>query len=114
MQTFRAIASLICRVVLLGIALPVLLGDFPNYRFPSHFATEWAVVTGCDALALLAPLARPRKIAFLAGVAAVGAHYFYQHLVPTWDMAYMAMAILLVLLPASGRGDGKAKRKQNM
>jgi len=114
MQTLRVIASLICRVVLLGVAVPVLLGDFPNYRIPSRFPTDWTVVMACDALAVLAPLARPRMVAFLAGVAALGAHYYFHHLVPTWDIAYMALAILLVLLPASGRGDGKPKRKPQL
>jgi hypothetical protein len=114
MQTFRAIASLMCRVVLLGIAAPVLLSDFPNYRIPSRFATDWTVIVVCDALAVLAPLARPRKIAFLAAAAVLGAHYYFRHLVPTWDIAYIAMAILLVLLPASGRTDGKKKRQANL
>jgi hypothetical protein len=114
MQTFRAIASMICRVVLLGIAVPVLLSDFPNGKFPSRFATAWAVIAVCDALAVVAPLARPRKVAFLAGVAAVGAHYYFRHLVPTWDMAYMAMAILLVLMPASGRNTAKPRRKTRL
>jgi hypothetical protein len=114
MQTFRAIMSLICRVVLFGIAVPLLLADFPNYKLPYRFPPEWTVVTVCDGLAVIAPLLRWRKFAFLAGAAALGAHYYYRHLTPLWELAYMGVAIVFVLLPSSGRGDGKAKRKPNL
>ena len=114
MQTSRAIVSLICRVVLLGIAVPVLLRHFPNYKLPYRFPTDWIVVTVCDALAVVAPLLRVRNVAFLAGAAALGAHYYYRHFVPVWDLVYMAVAIIFVLLPSSGRGDGKKKRKPNL
>lgn len=107
-QTLRAIFSLICRVVLLGIAVPVLLGDFPQHSMPSRITPEWSMPAACDALAVLAPLLRWRKLAFLAGVAALSAHYYYaRRYVPVWDMAYMGVAIVLVLLPASGRESGK-------
>jgi len=105
MQTFRAIMSLIFRVVLLGIAVPLLLADFPNYKLPYRFPPE---------LAVIAPLLRWRKFAFLAGAAALGAHYYYRHLTPLWELGYMGVAIVFVLLPSSGRGDGKKKRKPNI
>ena len=58
----------------------------------------------CDALAVLAPLLRWRKLAFLAGLLALSAHYYFaRRYVPMWDMAYMGVAIVLVLLPASNR-----------
>jgi hypothetical protein len=112
-QTVRAVISLICRVVLLGIAVPLLLGDFPDYKLPYRFPTAWTVVTVCDALAVFAPLLRARKLAFLAGAAVLGAHYYFQKSVPVWGMAYLAVAIVFVALPSSGRGDGKKKRPQN-
>jgi len=90
-QTLRAIYSLICRVVLLGIALPVLLADFPNYMMPSRVTQDWSMLVTCDALALLVPLLRWRKMAFLAGALALGVHYYFRHLVPTWDLAYMGV-----------------------
>ncbi|MGB9029480.1 MAG: hypothetical protein WCC27_05090 [Acidobacteriaceae bacterium] len=102
-QTLRAVCSVICRVVLLGIALPVLLADFPNYMLPSRITQDWSMLVTCDALALLAPLLRWRKMAFLAGVLALGLHYYFRKIVPTWDMAYMGVAILFVLLPGSNR-----------
>jgi hypothetical protein len=102
-QTLRAIYSLICRVVLLGIALPVLLGDFPDYTLPSRFTQDWSMLVACDALALLAPLLRWRKMVFLAGVLALGLHYYFRKIVPTLDMAYICVAILFVLLPPSNR-----------
>jgi hypothetical protein len=94
MQTFRVIMSLICRVVLFGIAVPVLLGDFPNYKMPYRFPQEWTVVTVCDGLAMIAPLR---------------AHFYYRHTAPFWDMAYMGVALVFVLLPSSGRGEGMKK-----
>ncbi len=84
-QTFRVIVSLICRVVLVAIALPVLLRHFPNYKLPYRYPTDWIIVVVCDALAVVAPLLRSRKLAFLAGAAAMGAHYYYQHFVPFGD-----------------------------
>jgi hypothetical protein len=72
------------------------------------------VVTVCDGLAVIAPLVRWRKMVFLAGVAALGAHYYYRHSTPLWDLAYMGVAIMFVLLPSSGRGDGKKKRQPNL
>jgi len=112
MQTFWAIASLILRVVLLGIAVPLLLSDFPNFSAPRHPGQEWLFLTGCDALAVVAPLVRFRKFAFLAGVAALGVHYYYHpHSIPTWDLAYMGIAIILALLPASGRKAETVRRK---
>lgn len=103
MQTARAIVSLIFRVVLLAIAVPVLLGDFPNYSMPSRILTDWAAVTAVDALAVFAPLARWRKLGLLAGALALGIHYFSRHEVLVWDVTYLLGAIGLVLLPASGR-----------
>src|ERR1700691_117657 len=112
MQTFWAIASLILRVVLLGIAVPLLLGDFPNYSAPRHPGQEWLFLTGCDALAVVAPLVRFRKFAFLAGVAALGVHHYYHPpSIPTWDLAYMGFAIILALLPASGRKTDTVRRQ---
>jgi hypothetical protein len=108
-QTFRAIVSLILRVALLGIAVPVLLGDFPEFRLPSRFTTEWTAVMACDLLAVFAPLAPTRKLAFLGGAAALGAHYYYKHDVPVFDMAYLGVAIVFVLLPNSGRKTGRDK-----
>ena len=70
-QTLRAVSSVICRVVLLGIALPVLLADFPDYVLPSRLTQDWSMLVTCDARALLAPLLRWRKLAFLAGVLAL-------------------------------------------
>jgi hypothetical protein len=103
----RAVCSVICRVVLLGIALPVLLADFPNYMMPSRVTQDWSMLVTCDALALLAPLLRWRKMAFLAGLLALGVHYYYRHLVPTWDLAYMGVVIVFVLLPGSNRASVK-------
>jgi hypothetical protein len=114
MQTFRVVLSLICRVVLLGIAVPFLLGDFPNHKVPYRFPPEWIAVTSSDALTVIAPLVRWRKLAFLAGVAALGSHYYFQRSTPLWDLAYMGVAIVFVLLPSSGRGDGKKKRRRNL
>jgi len=109
MQTLWAILSLICRVALFGLAVPVLLGDFPGFHFPYNPSQEWWILTGCDALAVLMPVLRSRKLAFLAGVAALSSHYYYhRHSVPVWDLAYMAVAIVLLLVPSSGR---VAKRK---
>lgn len=102
-QTFRVIVSLICRVTLLAIALPVLLRQFPDYRLPYRYPTDWVIVTVCDALAVGAPLMRWRKMAFLAGAAAMGAHYYYRHFVPVGDLVYMGVAILFVLQPSSER-----------
>ena len=102
-QTTRAIVSLICRVVLLGIALPVVVRHFPNFRLPYRYPTDWIVLTVCDTLAVVAPLMRSRKLAFFAGAAALGAHYYYRHFVPVWDLIYMAVAILFVLLPSTER-----------
>jgi len=109
LQTFRVIVSLILRVVLVGIALPILLHHFPNFKLPYRYPTDWVVVTVCDALAVVAPLMRSRKLAFLAGAAALGAHYFYQHFVPMWDLVYMGVAIVFVLLPGSGRRTEKER-----
>lgn len=108
-QTLWAICSLICRVALLGIAIPVLLRHFPNYRLPHRFATDWIIMVAVDALAVLAPLMRNRKLAFVAAAAALGAHYFYRHFVPIGDLAYTGVAIVLVLLPSSRRRTGKEK-----
>jgi len=57
--------------------------------------------------ALLAPLLRWRKLAFLAGALALGVHYYFRHFVPTLDMAYMGVAIVFVLLPGSNRASVK-------
>ncbi|MGD0367970.1 MAG: hypothetical protein ABSA94_10985 [Acidobacteriaceae bacterium] len=108
-QTLRAVSSVICRVVLLGIALPVLLADFPDYVLPSRLTQDWSMLVTCDALALLAPLLRWRKLAFLAGVLALGVHYYFRHYVPTLDMAYMGVAIVFVLLPGSNRASVKKR-----
>ncbi|MFP5228106.1 MAG: hypothetical protein ACLGXA_10785 [Acidobacteriota bacterium] len=102
-QTFRVIMSLLCRVALLAIALPVFLRHFPNYKPPHRYPTDWIIVTVCDGLAVAAPLMRLRKLAFLAGAAALAAHSYYRHFVPVWDLAYMAVAILFVLQPSSHR-----------
>ncbi len=110
MQTARAIVSLILRVTLLGIAVPVLLRDFPNLMFPSRIMTDWATITAVDAVAVLAPLGRWRKYALLAGAAAVGVHHFLRHRVPVLDMAYLVLAIFFVLLPESGRAHVGKKR----
>lgn len=103
LQTFRVIVSLILRVALVGIAAPVLLHHFPEYKLPYRYTTDWTVVVTCDLLAVVAPLLQVRKLTFLAAAAAMGAHYYYQHSVPMLDLAYMAVAIVLVLLPISGR-----------
>jgi hypothetical protein len=103
MQTTRAIVSLIFRVVLLGIAVPVLLSDFPGHMMPSHVMTDWATITAADALAVAAPLLRWRKLALLAGILTAGAHYYFRHHAPVLDMVYVLLAIGLVLAPASGR-----------
>jgi hypothetical protein len=103
MQTIRAVISLICRVVLLGLALPVLLGNFPNYTLPGRMAQDWMLLVLGDTLALVAPLLRWRKMTFLAGVLALGVHYYYRHNVPVLDLVYMGVAILFVLLPGSNR-----------
>ncbi|HUB19125.1 MAG TPA: hypothetical protein VL990_10845 [Acidobacteriaceae bacterium] len=109
-QTARAILSLVCRVVLLGIAVPLLLMDFPSYRLPHRYTTEWLVPTICDLLTVIAPMMRTRKLALVAGAAAMGAHYYYdRQYVPMWNLAYMAVAIVFLLLPASGRKTGKEK-----
>jgi hypothetical protein len=110
-QTFRVIVSLICRVVLLGIAVPVLLRHFPNHKLPYRYPTDWVVVTVCDALAVVAPLMRSRKLPFLAAAAAMGAHYYYRHFVPMGDLMYMGVAILFVLQPSSMRRTGKERPK---
>lgn len=110
MQTTRAIVSLIFRVVLLGVAVPILLNDFPGYMLPSHVLTDWAVVTALDGLAVAAPLASWRKLALLGGVLAAGAHYYFLHHVPMLDMAYVLLAIGLVLSPASGRKAADPRR----
>jgi hypothetical protein len=102
-QTFRVIVSLICRVALLVIAVPVLLRHFPNYKLPYRFPTDWVIITVCDALAVVAPLLRSRKLAFFAGLAAMAAHYYYRHSVPMGDLVYMGVAILFVLQPSSER-----------
>jgi uncharacterized SAM-binding protein YcdF (DUF218 family) len=102
-QTFRVIVSLICRVALLAIAVPVLLRHFPDYKLPYRYPTDWIVVTVCDTAAVVAPLMRSRKLAFLAGAAAMGAHYYYRHFVPVGDLVYMGVAILFVLQPSSER-----------
>lgn len=103
LQTMRVIVSLILRVVLVGIAVPLLLKDFPEYKIPYRFTTDWTVVTVCDAMAVFAPLIRTRKLAFVAGAAALVAHYYYRHYAPLWDMVYLGVAIVFVLLPMSGR-----------
>ncbi len=102
-QTYRVIISLICRVALLVIALPVLLRHFPNYKPPYRYPTDWVVMTVCDALTVAAPLVRTRKLPFFAGIAALAAHYFYRHFVPVGDLVYMGVAILFVLQPSSER-----------
>lgn len=103
MQTLWVILSLICRVVLLGLSLPVLLDNFPNYTLPGRVTQDWSLVVLGDVLALVAPLLSWRKTAFLAGILALGAHYYFRHIVPTPDLAYMGVAILFVLLPSSSR-----------
>lgn len=103
LQTFRVIVSLILRVAMVGLAVPVLLHHFPDYKLPYRYTTDWTVVVVCDVLAVVAPLVRVRKLTFLAGAAALGAHYFYQHTVQTWDLTYLTLAIVFVLLPGSGR-----------
>ena len=110
MQTVRAVVSLIARVMLLGIALPVLLGDFPGGMLPSRIMTDWATLAAVDALAVMAPLMRWRKCALLAGVAALGGHFYFRHRAPVWDMLYMLIAIVFVLLPDSGRAQVTGKR----
>ncbi len=113
MQTFWVIVSLILRVVLLGVAVPLLLADFPGYTAPRHPSQEWLLLTGCDALAVAAPLFKFRKFAFLAGLAMLGVHYYYHpHYIPTWDLAYMGVAIILAVLPSSGRSAEMVKREQ--
>lgn len=111
MQTILAVASLICRVVLLGLAVPVVLGDFPDYKLPYRFTPDWTTVVVCDLLAVVVPFVRWRKLTFLIAVAALGAHYYFRHIVPSWDLAYMGVAIVFVLLPSSERTDGKPKPK---
>ena len=111
LQTFRVIVSLILRVVLVGIAVPVLLRHFPDYKLPYRYTPEWTVVVICDVLAVVAPLLQVRKLTLLAGAAAIGSHYYYQHFVPSWDLAYMLVAIVFVLLPTSGR-DKVAKERR--
>jgi hypothetical protein len=111
MQTIRALFSLFCRVALLALAVPVLVGDFPGHAFPSRPTQDWSMPTACDALAVAAPLMRGRKLAFLAGVLVLAVRYYFRHYVPVSDLAYMGAAIVLVLLPASGRGSGKEKAK---
>ncbi len=103
LQTFRVIISLILRVAMVGIAVPVLLHHFPDFKLPYRYTTDWTVVVLCDVLTVVAPLLRIRKLTFLAGAAAIGAHYYYQHSVPFLDSAYVAMSIVFVLLPTSGR-----------
>jgi len=104
--------SLLCRVALLAIAVPVLMRDFPGYMMPDRITQDWSLPTACDVLAVVAPLMRWRKLAFLAGLLALGAHYYYdRRYVPVWDLAYMGVAIVLVLLPSSGRAMVKAKPK---
>ncbi len=110
LQTFRVIVSLILRVALVGIAVPVLLHHFPEYKLPYRYTTDWSVVVICDLLAVVAPLLSVRKLTFLAGAAAVGAHYYYQHSVPMLDFAYLGLAIVFVLLPTSGRDKVEKQR----
>ncbi|HEX4005218.1 MAG TPA: hypothetical protein VHX60_03490 [Acidobacteriaceae bacterium] len=109
MQTFRAVVSLIARVLLLAIALPVLMGDFPGAMLPSRIMTDWAALTAVDAMAVMAPLMRWRKCSLLAGVAVLGAHFYFRHRAPVWDMLYLLIAIVFVLLPGSGRANVKGK-----
>jgi hypothetical protein len=111
MQTIWAVASLICRVVLFGVAVPVLLSDFPNYKLPYRFPVDWTTLVVCDLLAVVVPFLRFRKLTFLIAAATLGAHYYFRHIVPTWDLAYMGVAIVFVLLPSSGRVEGKPKPK---
>lgn len=110
MQTLSVVISLICRVVLVGLAAPVLLGDFPNYSLPSRMTQDWVAVTCCDALALVAPMLRWRKFALLAAMVVLGAHYYYRHIVGFLDLAYAGVALIFVLLPASGRATEEQKR----
>lgn len=110
MQTLSVAISLICRVVLVGLAAPVLLGDFPNYSLPSRILEDWAVLTGCDALAVVAPMLRWRKFALLAAMVVLGVHYYYRHIVGFLDLAYAGVALIFVLLPASGRATDEEKR----
>jgi len=110
MQTTRAIVSLILRVTLLGLAVPVLLGDFPGYTMPSRIITDWAALAALDTLAVLAPVARWRKFALLAGLATVGAHYYLRHEAPVYDMGYLLLAIVFLLLPPSGRSQPGKRR----
>ena len=67
---------------------------------------------------MLAPLLRWRKMAFLAGCWRWVRTYYFRHIVPTWDLAYMGVAILFVLLPGSnrvrssgGRGRGESEER---
>ncbi len=103
MQTLWAVVSIICRVLLLGMAVPVLLRDFPDYTIPSRITTDWAALALGDILTVVAPLMRWRKVAFLAAALALGAHYYFRHHVPALDLAYMGVAILFVVLPSSER-----------
>lgn len=113
MQTFWAIVSLIFRVALLGIAVPILLGSFPNYSYPRNPSQEWLILTGLAVLAVVAPLLKTRKLAFLAGVLGLGARYYYHpHSIPALELAYMGVAIVLVLLPVSGRSAEMVKREK--
>jgi len=114
MQTFWAIVSLIFRVALLGIAVPILLRRFPNFSYPRNPSQEWLALTACAVLAVVAPLLKTRKVTFLAGAAMIGVRYFYHpHFTPGLEMVYMGVAIVLVLLPASGRSAEQVKREQN-
>lgn len=114
MQTFWAIVSLIFRVALLGIAVPILLERFPNFSYPRNPSQEWLVLTGCAVLAVIAPLLKTRKLAFLAGALALGARYYYhRHYIPALELGYMGVAIVLVLLPSSGRSAELVKRGQS-
>ncbi len=53
----------------------------------------------CGCLAILAPLVKWRNPAVVAGLLALGVHYWYRHNVETWNLWYTGIAILLVLLP---------------
>jgi hypothetical protein len=103
METLSVILSMICRVALVGIAVPLLLGNFPGYTMPSRMTTDWAALAACDAFAVIAPLIRWRKASLLAGMLGLGVHYGYRHHAPVLGLAYMGVAIVLALLPKADR-----------
>jgi hypothetical protein len=99
MQTLSVILSLICRIALVGLAVAGFASDFKAPVVPAYITQEWSAMFACGCLAILAPLVKWRNPAVVAGLLALGVHYWYRHNVETWNLWYTGIAILLVLLP---------------